>query len=241
GEEIQDEYELNVRLNKDVCPVCSKVNSGYYETVVQLRSQAKLLNEEKIAEVEKIINKTMVKLKEKDKLAYIPQRAEIKEGVDYYIGSLKSGRKLAIAIQNEFGGVIKESPRLISQDKSTGKGIYRVWISIRLPEFNKGDFIEFKDKIAKVLDFNGNKIIAIDLDTLESFDINWKESTNIKLLKTSSESIPTTVTSKSPNTLQILDPESYEVVDFPMNENYQKYSIGDEIKTISINNRLYII
>ena len=35
------------------------------------------------------------------------------------------------------------------KDKSTGKGLYRTWISIRLPEYHVNDFIEYNNIIAQ--------------------------------------------------------------------------------------------
>jgi nonsense-mediated mRNA decay protein 3 len=241
GKEVQEKHDVNVRLNKDVCPVCSKRNSNYYEAVIQIRSQLKKIENKKKEEIDNFINKTLDKLYKKDKLAYISQKNEIKEGVDYYIGSLKSARKLSSAIQERFGGVITESARLVTKNRDTGKEIYRFWLAIRLPSFFIGDFIEFEDKIAKLLNFDGKKISAIDLDNNTIINISWKKSGNIKTLKSSEDIEKTVVISKSPNLLQILDPKTYDVVDFPITPDIEKYSIDDEVNTITINDKLYII
>ncbi|MDR2874028.1 MAG: hypothetical protein LBV42_04750 [Methanobrevibacter sp.] len=240
-EEIFEEHEINVRLKKDICPTCSKRNSGYYEAVIQIRSQARKIDSKQLKEIDMVISKTLEKLYKKDKLAYIPTKSEIKEGVDYYIGSLKSGRKLALAIKESFGGMITESERLVTKNKSTGKEIYRVWIAIRLPNFNKGDFIKFNNKTAKILNINGKKIVALDLDNNNTFNISWNMLGNAEILKKNNEVKKTIVISRSPKILQILDPNTFEVVDFPINQNIQDYSSEDEIKTVFINNKLYIL
>jgi nonsense-mediated mRNA decay protein 3 len=239
--EIYEKHKVNIRLNKDICPTCSKRNSGYYESVIQIRSQVKKIESGQLKEIDMIINKTLEKLYKKDKLAYIPTKNKIKEGVDYYIGSLKSGRKLALAIKKSFGGMINESERLVTKNKSTGKEIYRVWIAIRLPNFNKGDFIKFNNKIAKILNINRKKIVVIDLDNDNVFNISWNMSKDIELLKKSTNIKKTIVISRSPKILQILNPDTFEIVDFPINQNTQNYSTEDEIQTVFINNKLYIV
>ncbi|MDR2624453.1 MAG: hypothetical protein LBC39_07845 [Methanobrevibacter sp.] len=241
GESIHEKHYVNVRLNKDVCPTCSKRNSNYYEAVIQIRSQLKRIEDEQKEEVNKFVNKTLDKLYKKDKLAYIPQKNQLREGIDYYVGSLKSAKKLSSAIQKRFGGLITESARLVTKNKDTSKEIYRLWISIRLPSFSIGDFVEFEGKIAKILGFDGKKISALDLDNNNVINIIWKKSGNIKVLKRNGDVEKTTVISKSPTILQILDPKTYEVIDFPINSNIEKYSIGDEVKTIAIKDRLHII
>ncbi|GAA5819222.1 MAG: NMD3 family protein [Methanobrevibacter sp. CfCl-M3] len=241
GVEVYETHDIDVRLIKGVCPTCSKRNSNYYEAVIQLRSQMKRIGGEKKDEVDVFIYKYLDKLYLKDKLAYVSQRVEIKEGMDYYIGSLKSCRKLASAIQESFGGVITESERLVTKNRDTGKDIFRFWIAIRLPGFSIGDFIEFEDKIAKILSFDRKKVFALDLNDNTVINIFWNKLGNIKVLKSRSDIQKASVISKSPTILQVLDPKTYEVVDFPISQDIENYSIGDEVDTISINGGLYIV
>ena len=150
GTKIEEAYECEVKILKTVCPTCSKIQSGYYETVIQFRADKREIKSEEYAKADEIVERTLIKQASSDKLAYCPQIAKPKEGRDYYIGSFKSGKKVAENLKEEFGGIIKESPRLISEDKSTGKGLYRIWISVRIPEFEIGDFVRYEGKIIKV-------------------------------------------------------------------------------------------
>ena len=176
-----------------------------------------------------------------DKLAYCPQIAKLKEGYDYYIGSFKTGRKIAENLKDEFGGVIKESPRLISEDKSTGKGLYRIWISVRIPEFENEDIIEFEDKVIQVTDIDKNRVVGIDIKTNKKQNIPLKNMDNIKLIKKANDIETTTIISISPKIIQILDPSDYSAVDLEMQEEFSDYNIGDEIKLIKIENYIYLI
>ncbi len=241
GESINQEYYTEVRLNQTVCPNCSKYNSGYYEVVIQLRADNRDLIDEEIVLADTIIYETLKRLFKKSRMAYIAQRSELKEGVDYYIGSQKAARKLVINLRKQFGGIIKESPRLIGQDKSTGKGLYRTWISIRLPEYHVDDFIEYQNNILQVKSIDDNKILATNLDTGNITKILWKDSDTIKFHKNMKDVLITTITSKSPSEIQILDPETFQPVDLPLTNNMNDLSIGSEVKVIKINKRLYIL
>lgn len=241
GEHLNQSFETQVRLRKDVCPNCSKQQSGYYESVIQLRADERELTKTEKEKTDEIVDRTLANRYNKDKLAYLVQKAKLKEGNDFYIGSYKSGKKVADAIQEEFGGIIKESPRLISQDKSTGKGLYRIWISIRLPRFKKGDFVRYENKDSEVLAIDGKRILINDLTTLEKVHLQWKEYKNIEYLKDQESIAVTTVISKSPTNIQILDPDDYSVVDIAMNDSFKKFNIGDEVKVIKIENNLYLL
>ena len=122
GTQIDEVHETEVKLLKTVCPTCSKVQSGYYETVIQFRADSREIKPQEYKKADEVVERTLIKQSKKDKLAYCPQIAKLKEGYDYYIGSFKTGKKVAEALTEEFGRIIKESPRLISDDKSTGKG-----------------------------------------------------------------------------------------------------------------------
>ncbi len=239
--QIEETQNTEVKIQKTVCPSCSKIQSGYYESVVQFRADNREIKPEEYAKADEVVNRTLIKQSKKDKLAYCPQRAKLKEGYDYYIGSFKSGNKVAEALKEEFGGVIKESPRLISEDKSTGKGLYRVWISIRIPEFEKGDIIKYEDNLIQVKGIDKNRVVGIDIKTAKQHHIPLKNMDDIDVVKKENEIETTTVISKSPQIMQILDPIDYSAVDLDMKDEYGKYNVGDEVKLIRIENYIYLI
>ena len=241
GTQIEETHDSEVKILKTVCPSCSKIQSGYYETVIQFRADSREIRPEEYAKADEIVERTLIKQSKSDKLAYCPQIAKLKEGYDYYIGSFKSGHKVAEALTEEFGGIVKESPRLISEDKSTGKGLYRVWISVRIPEFEISDFIEYEDKIIKVTSIKKSSVVGVDISTNKKHNIPMKNMEDIRLVKKSSEIETTTVISKSPQFIQILDPVDYSAVDINMKEEYDKLNVGDEIQLIRIDNNVYLL
>ena len=241
GNQIEDTQDTEVKILKTVCPTCSKIQSGYYESVIQFRAANREIKAEEYAKADEIVERTLIKQSKTDKLAYCPQIAKLKEGYDYYIGSLKSGRKVVEALKEEFGGVIKESPRLISEDKSTGKGLYRIWISIRIPEFEMGDFIKFENKILYVHSIGKNSLVGEEISTNKKHNIPMKNMEDVEVVKKSDEIETTTVISKSPQIMQILDPIDYFAVDLDMKDEYAKFNVGDEVKLIRIDNNIYLI
>ena len=183
GTQIDEIHETEVKLLKTVCPTCSKVQSGYYETVIQFRADSREIKPQEYKKADEVVERTLIKQSKKDKLAYCPQIAKLKEGYDYYIGSFKTGKKVAEALTEEFGGIIKESPRLISEDKSTGKGLYRIWISVRIPEFEVDDFIKYENKIIQVSAITKSSVMGQELSNDKKHNIPMKNMEDIELVK----------------------------------------------------------
>ncbi|RBQ23081.1 hypothetical protein ALNOE001_12060 [Candidatus Methanobinarius endosymbioticus] len=241
NETLEQSFDTEVRLMKSVCPTCSKQRSSYYEAVIQFRVDNRELTSEEVEKADEIVVKVLNNRFERDRLAYLVQKAKLKEGNDYYIGSYKSGKKVVEAIQEEFGGIIKESPRLISQDKSTGKGLYRIWISIRLPNFKKGDFIRYNNVDNEILAIDGKRILMKNLKTFKKVPVQWKEYDSIEYLKNYEDIQTTTLISISPSTIQLLDPDDYSVVDIEVNNNFKSLEIGEEVNVIKIENNIYLL
>ncbi|MBQ2353677.1 MAG: hypothetical protein II396_05125 [Methanobrevibacter sp.] len=241
GTQIDEVHETEVKLLKTVCPTCSKVQSGYYETVIQFRADSREIKPQEYKKADEVVERTLIKQSKKDKLAYCPQIAKLKEGYDYYIGSFKTGKKVAEALTEEFGGIIKESPRLISEDKSTGKGLYRIWISVRIPEFEVDDFIKYENKIIQVSAITKSSVMGQELSNDKKHNIPMKNMEDIELVKKASEIETTTIISKSPSIIQILDPSDYSAVDLEMKEEFSDYNIGDEIRLIKIDDYIYLL
>jgi len=241
GEDITQDYYTEVRLKKSVCPYCSKYKSGYYEAVIQLRAHERSLEADEINRAEKLMRKNLERLWENDKLAYIARRIRRKEGVDYYIGSYKAARKIVAVLREEFGGIVKESPRLMGRDKSTGKNVYRVWISFKLPKFREGDFISYKGRVGVIKAMDAHGILFYDLDRLKMSSVLWREYQEIERIATKDDVKKTTITAISPKRIQILDPISYEPIDLEFRPGMEKLKIGDEVSVIQVGDKTYIL
>ena len=241
GVEIEETHDCQVKIKKTVCPTCSKIQAGYYETVIQFRADKREIKAEEYAKADEVVERTLIKQAKVDKLAYCPQIAKLKEGYDYYIGSFKTGKKVAEALKEEFGGIIKESPRLISEDKSTGKGLYRIWISVRIPEFEISDFIRYEGKTMQVKSISKNSLVAVEITIHKKHNIPMKNMEAIELVKKAEDIETASIISKSPQFIQILDPVDYSAVDLDMKEEFADLNVGEEVNLIRIDNNVYLL
>ncbi|MGC9517804.1 MAG: 60S ribosomal export protein NMD3 [Methanomicrobiales archaeon] len=241
GEVIEQEYNLNIKLKRDVCPECSKRASGYYEAVIQIRAHERFPTKDEIKKVDQLLSKNINKISKHNKMAYVTDRIELREGIDYYIGSYKVAKKLVNAIRDVFGGVVIESPRLMGKDKSTGKELYRIWISLRLPRFKKGDFIKSGGNLGQLIAIDGRKIQFKDLKTGEPTSVSWRDYEKIEFSAKKEDIKKTTLTAKTPESIQILDPDDYQPVEIDKTPENQDISIGEEVPVIKINEIIYIV
>ena len=154
---------------------------------------------------------------------------------------MKTARKVAGQLKEELGGTTKESPRLITEDKNTGKGLYRTWISFRLPKINVGDFIRFNSKIARITAITGSRIQVEDLESHEDISLKWRDYDSMEMIASEDDVEKAMISSISPAWIQILDPEDYSPIDFEMNEKFKDLNIGDEIDVLKYENKIFII
>jgi len=241
GRTILQDYKLNVKIIRTVCPECSKFASGYYEAVIQLRAQNRIPDEEEVAVADGLIAGNIDKISRKNRMAYISERAVLKEGIDYYIGSYKVAKRLASTLKDHFGGVVKESPRLMGRDKSTGKDLHRIWISLRIPYFRINDFIMYENSVGPVVGIDGKKVLFKDLDSLSNISVQWRDYRKIETVALKEDIKETTVTAKTPDSIQVLHPDSYEPVDIKINEETVDIQIGRDVSVIVIGSDIHIL
>jgi nonsense-mediated mRNA decay protein 3 len=123
GAESHAQLQTSLVLKQTLCPVCSKRAGGYFEAIIQLRTD----DIDKIfGEAFKVINR----LYEKDQMAFVVDETKVKGGVDLKIGSGKAARVVGTHFKTHYGAQIKESAKL--SGKKDGKNVYRKTILIRV-------------------------------------------------------------------------------------------------------------
>lgn len=125
GVKIEEEEEKEVIFKKEICERCSKKAAGYYEAIVQLRAKNRIPTEK---EQEIAFELAYFLLDEED---FISKVEKLKKGLNLYVSSIESGRKISKEIIKRLGGVLKESKKLVG--KKEGRNVYRVSFSVRLP------------------------------------------------------------------------------------------------------------
>jgi len=123
SEKLKEEiHDINVIINKTICPLCSKKYGGYYEAILQLRGNFSVF-------ITNFIDDQMILMSKKEKKAFYKIK-KVKNGVDFYIGSKSAANRLAESLKKEFNAEIKRSFKIAT--RKGGKNIYRNIISVRI-------------------------------------------------------------------------------------------------------------
>ena len=125
GFEKTEERVINLIIKKIVCQSCAMKESGYFQAIIQVRAPAPLLSEIR-NEIENQINY----LNQYDKLAFISNFQETKNGFDISIGSKNSANQIAKILATKYRAKIKISRKLSGSIK--GKKVYRDTILARV-------------------------------------------------------------------------------------------------------------
>ncbi|WP_457612240.1 60S ribosomal export protein NMD3 [Methanocaldococcus sp.] len=237
-EEREEKKKVEVHLKMVQCPRCSRFMSNYYEATLQVRAMNRYLTEEEREELDKFVREELYRRLKKDRMAFISKFIPQREGLDYQLGSVGAARAVAQRIKQKYGGKVTESATLVGVD-SEGKDLYRVTVSVKIPEYRVGDIVEYKDKYHLVSAITESKVYLKTIDERrEKIGIPWhvaeKES---RLIKKREELDKATVISTVPK-LMAMDDKTYEVYEFDSNLEVKE---GDKVKILKRDDRVYLV
>ncbi len=218
GLPVEKYKEITLDFNKELCQRCSRKSGGYFESIVQVRTEGRKLLPEEAQEVAKVVEKE-IEADEENPKSFVSKVVERKEGIDYFLGSREIGRKISKEIAHELGGKIKESKK--TSGRFDGKELYRFTFLVRLPSFREGDVVvEVNDTetLAVVINKKLWKAITVDGDS-----INLK-SPNVVF--DYEELYKAIVLNVDESVAEILHPVTKEMV---MVENRWGFNAGDNV------------
>jgi len=132
SQKFENEQSITVKVLKTPCKACSRRSGHYCETVLQLRG-----DREKIKDAFKKIDKN-----------FVSSIDELKEGIDVYLISRDYGMSLTKQFADDGAGLKFTSKIWGVKD---GQRIYRGCILVRFSDLKANDYVQYKDKIYKVL------------------------------------------------------------------------------------------
>jgi len=126
-EDIQKEEEFTRELvvKHIVCESCNMKNSGYFNSILQIRVPEKILQ----IIIDDILNQIDL-MHNYNEMAFIGKFEKKKEGIDFYIGSKDVANQVAKTLKIKYGAEIKKSSK--QSGYLSGKKIYRDTILVRI-------------------------------------------------------------------------------------------------------------
>lgn len=121
----REEYDLTVKRLKRYCDDCTRARGGYFEGVLQIRSK----DERNIKRVLLLVDHVLAK--PKGKYWFIAKTAEVKGGVDVYMGSKTLLNTVRRTIKDELPDAeLTSSHELFG--KKDGNDIYRNFLAVHV-------------------------------------------------------------------------------------------------------------
>ncbi|WP_457752035.1 60S ribosomal export protein NMD3 [Thermococcus sp.] len=239
--ELHDERKhVTVYIRQTVCPRCSKFLGGYFEAILQVRAEDRPLGEEERKAIGELVEEKVDEIMQRDRMGFIQDTIEKEEGLDFYMGSTSSARKLAQAIKERFGGTINEAYELVGVDRQTSKEVYRTSVSIRIPKFRRGDIVaDRRGNVYEVERVDGKGLSLRNLSTWESEHLDWKTAKREKVDTVEHEESEAMVTSLSPEEVQLMDMETYET--YELERPPMGLSEGEVYRIVGVRGRKYFL
>ena len=208
--EITETHEVLIRYRKTVCDTCSKQFGGYHEAIIQVRSDDKTISKEELIQIRLLVEKQVEILKSKGNHSlFITDVSEEHGGLDFYMSD--KGVSLAITkkIQEEYGGIVKQSSKNIGMKDS--RQVYRMTYLLRLPNYHKGDYLKIKKDYFKILSVSHKTIKTINLSTWvkTTYDLNIIDTA--KIIKDNNFEKEMILVSQTKDEVQVMDPKTYKI------------------------------
>jgi len=243
------EASTEILLSGEQCQRCSRFYGGYYEAILQIRTDEKRIELERANNIMEIVDDISDRLISKDRMAFIARVEELKEGIDIYMGSLSAARKIANELVKRFSGSVGESHKLMGLDRDSGKKIYRTTVTVRLK--NMAQRYAYYRNNLYLLDIVGDnfKLTSVEDGSILSIKAKEfekevkKESINI-IDKDLLDVIDVSVTEVTPERYQIMKLSgNYEAFYLSKDEVRlgRELKVGDNLKGIIKDNKIIII
>ena len=162
GEEVSANAMIEIAWQKEQCNRCNRISGSYYEGLVQVRAQnRKLLPHESLVAQQIATEVENGMQAGGDRLSYISEMEETREGLDITIGSQQIGLAISQAIVQRLGGRYSTHPKLVGE--KAGKKLFRITYSVRLPRYIRGDVVRIGKGYGQILQIEGQYIRYLNL------------------------------------------------------------------------------
>ena len=162
GQEVSAEAVIEIAWQKEQCNRCNRISGSYYEGLVQVRAQGRKLLPHEVLVAQQIANEVEDGMQAGgDRLSYISEMEETREGLDITIGSQQIGLAISQAVVQRLGGRYSTHPKLVGE--KLGKKLFRVTYSVRLPRYIRGDVVRIGKGYGQIMQIEGQYIRYFDL------------------------------------------------------------------------------
>ena len=235
GVTVDREGRARVKTRRSLCDSCSRAAGSYYEATIQFRARDRKPDSKEIEKFVEIIYPIIDEQRERgDQKSFVTDVYELKEGVDFLIGSAKVARRIATRIASEFGADIIETSTLAG--RKDGRELYRITISIKLPRFQAGDVVS-SGKNLMVVEKAGKRLKGYMLPSHEHEEVDPEGAILIGNLADSRTGVVVAVESGA---VQVIEPWGNHCVVL-RSPGKTRLSDGEDVPLMRVDDEIFIL
>jgi nonsense-mediated mRNA decay protein 3 len=156
-QKVDGSCQMEIVWEKEQCDRCSRISGSYYEGIVQVRAAGRKPRSSEIRAASEIAREVEeASFSSGERLSFISDMEETRDGLDITVGSQRIGQEIASAIVQRLGGRYTTHPKLVGE--RAGKRLYRITYSVRLSAFTKGDIIFVRGRYGEVVSADGKDL-----------------------------------------------------------------------------------
>jgi nonsense-mediated mRNA decay protein 3 len=236
-QQITEQHPLTVRIRRSTCEICSREAGGYFEAILQIRAEQRTLSNTELGILRSAVENLVGQFQDGGKRGlFITDIDENRQGLDFFLSEKGTALTIAKKIQEQFGGVFKQSASAAGMKDS--RQVYRMTYLVRIPSYRKGDFFSLGDTFFYISSLHGTKVRAIALSNWEEKVIEGKHIQPSKIvggLELVKEMI---VVSQSKTELQLMDPKTYATIEIRKPKTMSVES--PMIKTVKLEGQVFL-
>ncbi|MEN6342024.1 MAG: 60S ribosomal export protein NMD3 [Methanospirillum sp.] len=236
-EPISDRCTVELVWQKEQCDRCNRIAGSYYEGFVQVRATDRRLTDRELDAATRIAHETEATLQaEGDRLSYISDLQETKDGLDIVVGSQTIGLAITQAIAQRLGGRYSTHPKLVGE--KAGRPIYRITYLVRLHPYVRGDVIEVGGADLEVASSESDHVRAVDLATGRTRTV--REDEPKRLLGHGSDATEALVAYLDDGMLGLIDPVTSAAVEV-QRPSWLNVEAGSYVRVLRDRDRLVVL
>lgn len=238
GQPISEQHPLTVRIRHTTCNICSREAGGYYEAIIQIRTEKRSFTDTELQTVRSTVESMVEHYKDGGKRGLFITDIDIKrEGLDFFLSEKTTAFSIAKKLQEQFGGEFKQSASMAGMKDS--REVYRMTYLVRMPAYRKGDFFSFDNSFFLIVSLHEQKVRAIELKTRTETVIEGKEIAPSKIYGGKELIREMIVVSQSKKEVMLMDPKTYHTVEIKKPNDIS--IAAPMIKTVKLDDFLFLV
>jgi nonsense-mediated mRNA decay protein 3 len=235
---ITEQHPLTVRIRHNTCEICSREAGGYYEAILQIRTEQRTFTNEELKTLRSTVETIVGQFQDSGKRSlFITDIGEKREGLDFFLSEKGTALSIAKKIQEQFGGDFKQSAS--SAGMKDSRQVYRMTYLVRIPAYRTGDFFSFDTSFFFIVSIHTNKVRALELSNWTEKVIDGKNIQPSKIYGGVELIREMIVVSQSKNEIQLMDPKTYATVEI---QKPKTASIDTTMaKTVKLDGYLFLV